>query len=338
MIDLYSTCPQSKLYESGAEYLDAVRTVARWSDGQGCRGMLIYTDNALIDPWLVAQTVIQETGQLSPLVAVQPAYMHPYSVAKMVASLTFLYGRRVSLNLVAGGFRNDLLALGDDTEHDERYARIQEYGAIIAGLLRGESVTLDGRHYRVKNLRLMPRVPDALFPTILMSGSSPAALDTARALGATAIRYPQDPSTDETLDRPDDVSMGLRVGIVARDESAAAWAEAERRFPEDRKGQLMHELAMKTSDSHWHKQLSHDAGSGDSAGKAGRERSPYWLHPFQQYQTFCPYLVGSYDRVAQELAQYFTRGDRVLIVDIPSEEADLEHTNHVLERIGNGAD
>jgi len=335
-VDLYSTCPQSKHHESGADYLEAVTRVSRWSEEQGCFGMLVYTDNSLVDPWLVAQIVLERTERLSPLVAVQPAYMHPYSVAKMVASLSFLHGRRMSLNLVAGGFRNDLLAMGDETPHDERYRRIREYGAIVMGLLRGETVTLEGAHYRVKNLKLTPKLPAELMPVLLMSGSSPAALETARALGATAVRYPQDPEKEEDIARPEDVTMGLRVGVVAREDAAEAWREAEARFPSDRQGELMHELAMKISDSHWHKQISEDARAAEERGPAAggpTERSPYWLHPFQQYQTFCPYLVGSYDRVAAEIGRYFGMGDRALIVDIPREEADLVHTNRVLERV-----
>jgi len=46
---------------------------------------LIYTDNGLVDPWLIAQAMITHTERLCPLVAVQPVYMHPYAVAKMVA-------------------------------------------------------------------------------------------------------------------------------------------------------------------------------------------------------------------------------------------------------------
>lgn len=336
-IHLYSTLPQSKFYDSGAEYLEVAEQVAQWSDRQGCTGMLIYTDNSLVDPWLLAEFVLERTERLSPLVAVQPVYMHPYTVAKMVASLSFLHGRRMSLNLVAGGFRNDLIAMGDETPHDDRYARLTEYGQIVMGLLRGESVTLDGDHYQVKNLKLTPKLPEELFPAVLMSGSSPAALTTARAIGATAIRYPQDPEKEQTsVERPEGVQMGLRVGIVARDDAASAWTEAEARFPDDRKGQIMHDLAMKTSDSQWHKQLSQDAAAADGGGDVAT-RSPYWLHPFKQYSTFCPYLVGSYDRVADELAQYFTMGDRALIVDIPREEDDLLHAKRVLERVGAGS-
>lgn len=337
-VDLYSTCPQSSGYGTGPEYLDAVIRTARWSDAQSCAGMLIYTDNSLVDPWLVAQTVIEHTERLSPLVAIQPAYMHPYSVANMVASLSFLYGRRMSLNFVAGGFRNDLLALGDETPHDDRYRRITEYATIILDLLRGrEPVTLEGDHYRVKNLKLTPKLPAELFPVVLMSGSSPAALETARKLDATAIRYPQDPEKEQDAPRPTDVQMGLRVGIVARHDAADAWQEAERRFPADREGQIMHELAMKTSDSQWHKQLSADAAASSRNGSGNAEdgavRSPYWLHPFQQYKTFCPYLVGTYERVGAEIARYVAMGDRALIVDIPQAEDDLAHTNRVLTHV-----
>ena len=102
----------------------------------GCEGILVYTDNSLVDPWLVAQIMTQNTERLCPLVAVQPAYMHPYSVAKMVSTLGNMYGRRIYLNMVAGGFKNDLAALNDTTPHDKRYARLVEYTTIIQELLR----------------------------------------------------------------------------------------------------------------------------------------------------------------------------------------------------------
>src|SRR5690606_27539223 len=112
----------------------------------------------------------------------QPVYMHPYTVAKMVSSLAYLYERPVDLNMLAGGFKNDLVALGDHTPHDERYERTTEYALIVKRLLAGEAVTVDGRYYDVKNLRLTPPLPDELMPRFLISGSSPAGLAAARAI------------------------------------------------------------------------------------------------------------------------------------------------------------
>src|SRR5436190_11234779 len=160
-LELFSTCPQSK--DVPAEvYRRRVADVAKWSDRAGYRGILVYTDNQLVNPWLVAQIVIESTNALCPLVAVQPIYMHPYTVANMVSSFGHIYGRRIFLNMVAGGFRNDLLALGDETEHADRYARLVEYTEIVKRLLRGERVTARGRYYDVKNLTLKPALPPEL--------------------------------------------------------------------------------------------------------------------------------------------------------------------------------
>lgn len=323
-ITLYSTCPQSKDV-ARPDYAGRVTEVAQWSERAGCHGMLVYTDNGIADPWLVAQHVIATTDSLRPLIAVQPVYMHPYTAAKMITTIAFLHGRAVDLNLLAGGFRNDLLALGDAVAHDDRYARTVEYATILRRLVEGdEAVSVEGRFYDVSNLRLTPAVPDGLRPSLLISGSSPAGQEAAREIGAIAVRYPQPPEDEDPGLESSGLRHGLRVGIIARDDPAKAWAEARARFPDDRRGRLTHELAMKVSDSHWHRELSdrEDGGEGDN---------PYWLHPFKSYGTFCPYLVGSYDRVANEVARYLELGFDTLITDIPQEEDDLLHVRRVLD-------
>jgi alkanesulfonate monooxygenase len=278
-----------------------------------------------VDPWLVAQVIVENTSSLSPLVAVQPVYMHPYTVAKMVTSLAFLHGRRVYLNMVAGGFTNDLLALDDRTPHDRRYDRLVEYVRIITSLLKGGAVSLAGVFYTVDKLILKPPLPRGLFPGILMSGSSEAGLEAARAVGAVAVRYPG-PSTDYSscVAGDDGAGMGIRVGIIAREDEETAWQAAWERFPADRKGQLTHELAMKVSDSVWHRQLS-------SMDTTAGERSPYWLVPFKNSKTNCPYLVGSYGTVAGELARYTAAGFTNFVLDIPPSEEELHHIGIVFQ-------
>lgn len=319
-IELFSTCLPSR-GENPAGYLERVVQAARWSDDAGYRGMLVYTDNGLVDPWLVSQIVLQSTNQLCPLVAVQPLYMHPYTVAKMVSSLAFLHGRRIYLNMVAGGFRNDLRALGDETPHDERYERAVEYTLIVKRLLEGtERVTFEGRYYRVKNLGLTPPVPPELFPGILMSGSSEAGMRAAEAISATRVKYPQPPGEEELLRVNGSSPAGMRVGVIARESSDDAWEIARRRFPEDRKGQIAHKLAMHVSDSSWHEQLSRLGEQSVS------DVNPYWLVPFENYKTFCPYLVGSYERVGAELARYLSLGFGTFILDVPPAAEEFEHT------------
>jgi alkanesulfonate monooxygenase len=317
-IQVFSTCPQSKAV-SGPEYRRQVRSVAQWSEAAGCTGMLIYTDNSIADPWLVADCVLRETTQLCPLVAVQPVYMLPYAAAKMVASLAFLHDRRIWLNMLAGGFRNDLLALGDETPHDDRYARTTEYAQLMRLLLESrEPVRFNGRFYTARGLSLAPPIPADLQPGWLMSGSSPAGRAAAAAIGAVAVEYPEPPDRAPPTDYAG--PRGIRVGIIARDTAEEAWRVAWDRFPDDRRGRLSHALAMKTSDSTWHRTLS------DLAQAQRAESSPYWLWPFEQHRTFCPYLVGDFATVAREIARYLQLGYRSFILDIPSEAIDLEST------------
>src|SRR6266487_3433784 len=303
-LKVFATCPPSYT-ASPLVYRREVLDIARWSDAAGCEGILVYTDNGLVDPWLIAQDIITHTHRLCPLVAVHPVYMHPYSVAKMVATLGFLHGRRIYLNMVAGGFKNDLEALDDRTPHDERYTRLVEYTGLIMQLLRSpKPVTLDGHYYRVTNVKMTPPLDPALQPGVFVSGSSEA----GQPIDAAAL--------------------GIRIGIIAREDAGEAWAVARARFPEDRKGQLTHQLAMKVSDSEWHKQLSK---IGETT-TGGDPEQPYWMLPFENYKTFCPYLVGSYERVADEVARYVGVGYRTIILDVPASPEELEHIGVVCER------
>jgi len=323
-IEVFSTCPPSSGFDTRS-YLNEVVRVARWSEGAGCKGILVYSDNSLVDPWLVAQVIITSTRSLCPLVAVQPVYMHPYTVARMASTFGSLYGRRIYLNLVAGGFKNDLVALGDATPHDRRYDRLVEYTTIIRRLL-SETGPVDcaGDFYRVDKLRLSTPLPSDLFPGLFISGSSEAGIAAARAIGATAIEYPKPAEEYAAATAPDGVTHGIRVGIIARAGEQDAWDLARARFPEDRRGQIAHQLAMKVSDSVWHGQLSR-RGAGDQGG-------PYWLVPFQNYKTMCPYLVGSYERVATELGRYAGLGHRAFILDVPRDPDDLHHAAHAFHR------
>ncbi len=322
-IEVFSTCPPSSGMPRES-YLEHVKEVARWSDDAGCKGILVYSDNSLVDPWQLSHIIIQQTERLCPLVAVQPIYMHPYWVAKQVATFAHLYERQVYLNMVAGGFKNDLEALNDMTPHDQRYVRLIEYTAIVTQLVEAQApITFDGLYHKVDKLKLSPPVPEALRPGVFVSGSSEAGVAAAKALDATAIKYPK-PAHEEGVISDTGVRNGIRVGIIAREKEAAAWSVAHARFPEDRQGQLTRNLATKVSDSVWHKQL---AEMDETSGK-----SPYWMVPFHNYKTMCPYLVGSYEQVAGELARYFTAGYRTMILDIPPDAEELVHTFEAVDR------
>jgi len=330
-IEVFSTCPQW----SGSKrehFLKSVADTARWSEQYGCKGILVYSDNSQIDPWLVSQFILQNTHDLCPLIAVQPIYMHPYSVAKTITSIACLSRRRIYLNMVAGGFKNDLTALSDTTPHDKRYSRLLEYTLIIKQLLGGGApVSYQGEFYRIANLNLTPPLPQELFPGIFVSGSSEAGVAAAQELDATTIEYPKPPGEYDTRCSGRG-QKGIRIGLIARQTEDEAWQVAHEQFPRDRKGELAHQLAMRTSDSIWHKDLSELEKQTEDA------KNPYWLRPFETYKSFCPYLVGNYERVAGEISKYLAIGYSTFILDIPASEEDLHHVsiafNHAVRQRG----
>jgi alkanesulfonate monooxygenase len=220
--------------------------------------------------------------------------------------------------MLAGGFRNDLIALGDETPHDDRYARTVEYALLMRRLLESEQpVNFAGRFYRVRGVRMAPALPEELQPGWLISGSSPAGRAAAVAMGAIAVEYPAPPDVVRDSDHVP-AGRGIRVGIIARADADEAWDIAHARFPDDRRGRLSHALAMKTSDSAWHRALS------ELARVRPEDGSPYWLWPFEQHRTFCPYLVGDFATVANEIARYLALGYESFILDIPVDADDLE--------------
>jgi alkanesulfonate monooxygenase len=96
------------------KYWKEMQETITWSRNFNCEGILIFTGNdTYVEPWLVAQTVLEQTTNLSPLIAVNPVYMHPFTAAKMISSFAHLYKRRVYLNMVTGTAVSHLEALGD---------------------------------------------------------------------------------------------------------------------------------------------------------------------------------------------------------------------------------
>jgi alkanesulfonate monooxygenase len=324
-VDLFSACPVSIEFPAARSYAERIRDVAVWGEKHGCRGALVYCDNRLVDPWLVSQIVVQSTRAYSPLIAVQPVYMHPFTVANLIATFAMVHGRRLFINWVAGGFVNDLAALADQTPHDERYDRVVEYATIVRRLTDGESVTFNGKYYRVHGLKLRIPMDASLRPDFVISGSSPAGRTAAAALGARSVSYALSPEEEQAPPSPAGLAAGLRVGVIARASSEEAWRTAYTRFPPDRKGVLMRQLARKVSDSHWHERLcrlaEHRAGTG----------TPYWTLPFENYRTMCPYLVGDHTEVSAVIAEYIRRGFGTFILDEPETETDLENARLVFD-------
>ncbi|WP_203856080.1 LLM class flavin-dependent oxidoreductase [Plantactinospora mayteni] len=318
MLELYATSPRAD-EPSPTHYRERALEVARWAEASACRGLLIFTDHHAGDPWALGQFLLERTERLVPLVAAQPVYMHPFTAARLVSTMSFLYGRPVDLNLVTGGHPDHLRALGCRLDHDERYDQLVEYGRIITALLVDqEPMSHAGRHYDMPEALLRPALPADLMPRIFVAGASEACHRAARELGVVRLTYPRALSEYE----PGSSALagaGIRVGIIARDTGEEAWRVAHERCPKDPVAERLARIASRSTDSHWYRRLQADAETRLSTDDC------YWLYPLRSGREYCPYLVGSHAEVARTFARYLDMGITTLILQAPRAEADIRN-------------
>jgi alkanesulfonate monooxygenase SsuD/methylene tetrahydromethanopterin reductase-like flavin-dependent oxidoreductase (luciferase family) len=96
-------------------------------------------------------------------------------IARMTAAIDEISGGRFVLGLGCGWNRAEFNAFG--IPYDRRVARFQESFTIIRGLLAGERVTLDGRHWQAQDAVLMP--PPARRTPVVIGSNGPRMLGIA---------------------------------------------------------------------------------------------------------------------------------------------------------------
>jgi alkanesulfonate monooxygenase len=225
---------------------------------------------------MAAQATIVNTATFVPLIAVQPIDMSPFALARAVSSLAHMYGRKVDINFVSGGFGRDLVVQGDDLPKDARYARLVEYVTVVRMLLGGNPVTYVGQYYNLRRARLPLPCPVELLPTAYISGSSAASLQAAESLGIGQLSYPLPPDDFLSPKVPKNkFGPGIIIGILARDDSSEAWRIARKRYPIDPERAERTALLLSASVSSWQPALASVAIPDEP-----EEGTAYWLVPF----------------------------------------------------------
>jgi alkanesulfonate monooxygenase len=308
-----------------ARYIDELMRAARFSDRNGLAGILLFAGNdTLVEPWSIAQHILANTAECSPLVAVNPVYVHPFTAAKFVSSFALLYHRKIYLNMITGTAASDLHGLGDEQlSHQDRYTRLGEFIHIVRQLLAStRPVNFNGKFYTTNHLQLRPGLPPALMPEFLIAGQSDDAHRVAKQMGCLTMQM-LPPNLEEGLNGP-----GVNFGIFARENRDEARRAAKLFFQDSAEKRELLKYTMENTDSVW-KQRLYDAGKNDELQKNG-----YWLLPFLTYQADCPYLVGSYAEIGAKLRQFVQMKVSTIILDIVADEHELDHVGKALASSG----
>jgi probable F420-dependent oxidoreductase len=160
------------------EYLAMARTAEEVGfDSIWVGDHLLYRDGrSERGPWeawtlLAALAASTERVELGPLVACT-AFHSPGLIAKMAATLAEVSGGRFVLGLGAGWNEEEFRAFG--LPFDRRVSRFEESFAIVRGLLAGERVTVEGRHWQAEDAVLLPA--PATRPRLMIGSNGPRML------------------------------------------------------------------------------------------------------------------------------------------------------------------
>lgn len=191
-----------------------------------------------LDAWSTAAALAAVTHRLELMVAVRPTFHLPALLGKQAANIAHISGDRLSLNVVSSWWAEEARQYGVEFEqHDDRYARTEEWLRVLEGVWTEERFTHRGKFYRNENTLLAPKPRSR--PVLYAGGESEAAKELIAArcdaylmhgdpperiaakiadLRARRARHPHLPP----------LSFGMAAYAIIRDTEAEAQAERAR--------------------------------------------------------------------------------------------------------------
>ncbi|MEQ0920204.1 LLM class flavin-dependent oxidoreductase, partial [Pseudomonas aeruginosa] len=104
------------------------------------------------DGFLVAAAAGLATSRIGLLLAHRPGFVAPTLAARKLATLEHLLDGRLAVHIISGGSDADQRKDGDYLDHDQRYARSDEFIELLKRTWTStEPFDFHGAHYRVEH-------------------------------------------------------------------------------------------------------------------------------------------------------------------------------------------
>ena len=210
------------------------------------------------------------------------------------------------MNIVAGSSPEEQRGYGDFLEHDERYARAEEYLAICRSFWRNNGeVDFDGKYCRVERGKLLTPfiAPDRTAPEIYVSGHSEQAQRLALTRSSSWLRLIDTPEKLRPLVtrfREQGVEVSLRLCVICRSTREEAIEAAKSMLPGEDIGKEERGILAGSDSQTLHQALA----AADNVGWLNRN---LWAGLVPYYGSSAMTLLGS----PQELAEVFLEYKRI---------------------------
>jgi len=287
--------------------------VAGASDRLGFTSVLVPFGMFCEDPWLVTAALARQTERLKFMVAFRPGLMSPTLAAQMAATAQRLSGGRLLINVVIGGDSDEQRRYGDWLDHDQRYARSEEFLAVMRGAWSGEPFDYDGDCYRVRGARVArPPVP---VPEIYLGGSSYSARRAAAQYADVYLAWGEPPdrmaelvgqAREAAVAAGRQLRIGTRFHVISRDTADEAWAQAEALVSD------LDPKMVQAAQGRFAKAESEGQRRAAQLHGGGLDRLEVYPNVWAGYGLVRPgagvALVGSHDEVADRIGEYHALG------------------------------
>lgn len=276
---------------------------ARCAEEAGIESVLLSFSRYEPDTIFVACAVGQATKKLKFIVAYRLGLMQPATFVQQINTLSGVIGGRVSLNIVAGSSMVEQRGYGDFLEHDERYARAEEFLSVCRSFWANNGeVNFTGKYCRIEHGKLLTPflAPDRTTPEIYVSGHSEQAQHLALTQGSCYLRLIDTPEKLEPVVkrfRENGVEVCLRLCVVCRPTREEAIAAAEDLLPPE-EIERQERRILSSSDS---KALKDALAAADDVGWMSRS---LWAGLVPHYGSSAITLVGTPRDLADAFLEY----------------------------------
>ena len=131
-----------------AEYLAAF---AQAHETSGFDAALVGYSSASAEGFQIASYCVAHTNRIKFLVAHRPGFIAPTLAARKIATFDNLSKGRLLVHIITGGSDFDQRRDGDFLDHDQRYARTDEYIEVMKKVwLNRQPFDHEGSHYKVE--------------------------------------------------------------------------------------------------------------------------------------------------------------------------------------------
>ena len=308
--------------EGPAVDIEYTRAFAQAHEQAGFDRILVPHSSTTPDATITIAYAASVTSRVHFMLAHRPGFVAPTLAARQLATLDHFTGGRLGVHFISGGSDEDQRRDGDFLDHDERYARTDEYLTVLRRVW-SEQQPFDhhGRFYQVEKAfsevkpKQLPHVP------IYFGGASAPAIEVAgKHADVYALWGESKQQVAEQVARVSaeaakhgrQVRFSVSFRPILGATEKAAWERAEAILDETRRLRVEHGY----SKGNGPQQSEGARRLLEAAGDGVRTDDRLWTAVAKEIggRSNSTALVGTAEQVAQTLSEYYALGVTTFLI------------------------